>query len=204
PRVKTEGASGGTTTGNGGMPDAIPLVTKGRAEAEGSNLDMNYFLGTRASDSVLVADFEEGPGGPGPLGQNHPVIGATPVTSNVWHHAAATYDGTTWRLYLGGNLETTLTLSGNPTPRFDSIQHAGLATAFDSTGVAAGFFNGVLDEARIWNFARTQAEIGATKDIEVSSTSGTIGRWAINEPSGTSVAASSGTGVTWTVTTGPV
>ena len=102
---------------------------------------MNYFLGIRASDGVLVADFEEGPGGPGPLGQNHPVAGATVVTSNVWHHAAATYDGSTWRLYLDGNLETTLVLTGNPTPRSDSIQHAGLASAFDSTGVAAGFFS---------------------------------------------------------------
>ena len=34
---------------------------------------------------------------------NHPIIGTTVVTSNVWHHAAATYDGTTWRLYLDGD-----------------------------------------------------------------------------------------------------
>ena len=34
--------------------------------------------------------------------------GTTAVTSNVWHHAAATWDGTTWRLYLDGVLDTTL------------------------------------------------------------------------------------------------
>ena len=38
-------------------------------------------------------------------GGNHPVSGTTVVTSNVWHHAAATYDGTTWRLYLDGVLD---------------------------------------------------------------------------------------------------
>src|SRR6266508_5301510 len=38
------GAGVGTSTGSGGIT-AIPLVTKGRAEAEGSNVDMNYFLG---------------------------------------------------------------------------------------------------------------------------------------------------------------
>src|SRR5262245_6395487 len=32
-----------TSTGNGGVT-AVPLLTKGRAEADGSNLDMNYFL----------------------------------------------------------------------------------------------------------------------------------------------------------------
>ena len=48
---------------------AIPLVTKGMAETEGGTVDMNYFLGIRSSDNVLVADFEdtatgaESPGG---------------------------------------------------------------------------------------------------------------------------------------------
>lgn len=31
--------------------------------------------------------------------------GTTSVTTNVWHHAAVTFDGTTLRLYLDGNLE---------------------------------------------------------------------------------------------------
>ncbi len=76
--------------GTGGVV-AIPLVAKGRGEADGNNLDMNYFLGIRESDGVLVADFEEGVAGSSP-GLNHPVIGSTVVSSDVWHHAAVTYD----------------------------------------------------------------------------------------------------------------
>src|SRR5919198_5968893 len=41
---KRTGAGLGTSTGTGGVT-GVPLVTKGRAEAEGSNLDMNYFFG---------------------------------------------------------------------------------------------------------------------------------------------------------------
>ena len=37
------------------------------------------------------------------------------------------------------------------------------------TGVATGFFNGVLDEARIWNVARTAAQIGAARNQELTS-----------------------------------
>ena len=46
---KRTGAGVGTNTGSGGIASAIPLVTKGRAEAEGSNVDMNYFLGIDAA-----------------------------------------------------------------------------------------------------------------------------------------------------------
>ena len=61
---KRTGAGVGTSTGNGGIANAIPLVTKGRAEAEGSNVDMNYFLGIDATSGKLVADFEEGAAAP--------------------------------------------------------------------------------------------------------------------------------------------
>ncbi len=55
----------------------MPLVTKGRAEAEGTNVDMNYFLGIDPATNKLAADFEEGLSAGGSPGLNHPVNGAT-------------------------------------------------------------------------------------------------------------------------------
>ena len=166
------------------------MLTKGRGQADGSNTDMNYFLGIDAASGRLVADFEEGTGGT-TLGLNHPITGTTVVTSNVWHHAAATYDGT-WRLYLDGVADGSLAVSRPP--RSDSIQHAALGSALTSTGAAAGFFAGVIDEARVWNVARSVAQIGATKDVELTTaTSGLLGRWSLNEASGTTAANSAGT-----------
>ena len=181
------------TTGTGGLTAAIPLVTKGRGEAEGSNVDMNYFLGIQGGK--LAADFEEGAGGPGPLGQNHPVVGNTTVTSNAWHHAAVTYDGRIWKLYLDGNLDQTLDLGATVPPRSDSIQHAALASALTSAGTAAGYFSGRLDEARGWNVVRSQADIQAAMNQEVPSGVGLLGRWGMNEGSGTIVVGSPGLGV---------
>ena len=190
---KREGPGVSLSTGSGGLPAAIPLVTKGRGEADGSNLDMNYFLGISGTSRVLVADFEDTA-----TGLNHPVQGVTAICDNVWYHAAATYDGTTWRLYLNGQLETTLVV-GAFTPRADSIQHAGLGTAMTSTGSAAGFFQGLLDEPRVWNVARSGAAIQAAMTGPLASAPGLIGRWSLDEGSGSTAADSSGGGTTGTV-----
>ena len=50
-----------------------------------------------------------------------------------------------------------------------SIQHAAIGSALTSTGAAAGFFQGSVDEVRIWNVARSTAQIQATEDLEVAS-----------------------------------
>ena len=57
--IKRTGAGVGTSTGAGGVTLAIPLITKGRAEAETEAADVNYFFGLDATTGKLVADFEE-------------------------------------------------------------------------------------------------------------------------------------------------
>ena len=105
---------GGRTTGGGGFENAttgllIPLISKGRAQSDGSNIDTNYILGINDQTGVLIADFEDLATGLA----NHPVSGITPIpiSTTAWHHTAVTYDGTTWNLYLDGALEKTLVLA---------------------------------------------------------------------------------------------
>ena len=160
-------AAGGVTqnTGSGGVT-AYPLITKGRAEAETAAADVNYFFGIDATGH-LAADFEEAQvaaGGTTP-GLNHPITGSgtVPASDTGWHHAAATYDGTTWRLYLDGNLDGTLAVS-----RAANVATAVVTAIGSSWGTAGnnplGFFSGTIDEARIWNIARSQAQIQASKN----------------------------------------
>jgi hypothetical protein len=194
---RRDGTGATANTGTGGMY-ALPLLTKGRGEAENSTVDMNWFLGIRGSDNVLAADLEEGAAGTTP-GLNHPVFGVTPIVTGQWYHGAVTYDGATWRLYLNGALESTSSV-GMP-PRFDSIQHAAIGSALNSTGVAEGFFDGVIDEARVWNYSRSEAEIVADLNQPIPEVrAGLVARWGLNEGAGTSVSSSSRTALPGTVT----
>ncbi len=203
---KREGNGTQTTTGSGGITDAIPLVTKGRGEGDGGNVDMNYFLGISDGTDVLAADFEEGATGASP-GLNHPIRGTTVIQNNQWYHAAVTYGGGCWKVYLGGNLET---MSGtecpNQPPRSDSIQQFGIATAITSVNGAgpAGYFDGKIDEARVWNRALSQAEIQANMNVELRSGTGLIGRWGLNEGAGTIAGDSTTPAENGTLTNGPI
>ncbi len=187
-----------TSTGTGGLTTAIPLVSKGKSENDGSTVDMNYFLGIDNSTGKIGADFEEGAGGTNP-GLNHPVLGTTVIALNTWYHAAVTYDGTTWNLYLNGSLETTLFI-GKPLQNL-SIQHAAIATAINSTGVNQGYFDGIIDEVRLWNKALTVDEIRSNINKKIMSpTSNLQARWGLDEGTGTTITDISGNNISGTLT----
>ncbi len=202
--IKIEGTGVTTVTSGGadgliGTESVIPIVAKGRGEGESpANINMNYILGIKA-DNVLVADFEES------AGPNHKAIGTNAIPANVWTHVAATYGAGTWNLYINGVLDKTETEAG-AVPVGTSIQHASVGTAMNSTGVAAGFFNGKIDEVRIWNLVRTQAEIQAAQNAELTAGTGLIGRWGFNEGCGLTAGNSIAGSVSGTLSssTGPV
>ena len=56
-----------------------------------------------------------------------------------------------------------------------------------TSGQTAGRFNGVIDEVRIWNYARSSAQIQSGRIREIPAASGLLGRFGLNEGTGTSV-----------------
>ncbi len=195
---KRTGTGVAGSSGGGGIL-AIPLLTKGRGESDGNNLDCNFFLGIDTARGVLAADFESFEYF---ATNNHPVYGNTVITNNGWYHAAATFNGTNWSLYLNGVLETNA--PAPYTPRWDNLQHAALATSLDSGGNPAGYFAGVLDEARIWNYARSGAQIAAGKNQEITSGTGLLARWGMNQAGGALLANSVAGGVDGTLVNSPL
>ncbi len=200
---RRDGPGVAISTGSNGTT-ASPIVAKGRNESDGSAVDMNYFLGIDATGH-LAADFEDMASG-----SNHPVAGATVIDqgTGTWHHGAATYDGGTWRLYLDGVLDATE--AENAAPRSDSTQHASIGSALNSTGVASGFFEGAIDEVRIWNRVLSLSEIQAGINQPIVNAPNLVARWGLNETGTTTTVLDSTTdpvngtvsGAGWTRTAG--
>ncbi len=175
--VRRDGPGETAGTGVGGL-SLVPIAGKGRGEKDGSNLDCNYAFGFWGD--VLGADFEDMASG-----ANHPVQGQTKVSWGVWHHVAASFDGSTWRLFLDGKLDASKATSA--TPRYDSIQHFGIGTALNSAGTAAGHLHGAVDEVRVWDHARSETEIAGAMFETVSQGNGLVSRWALDAADQTAV-----------------
>jgi hypothetical protein len=76
-----------------------------------------------------------------------------PLAANTWYHLSATYDGETLKAYKNGNLITSNTApSGSPSTNSNPFTIAKNA-ALDQ------FFQGIVDDVRVYNRVLTQAQI---------------------------------------------
>ena len=85
----------------------------------------------------------------GTLGDRKRIINLN--ITRAWHHIATTFDGTNYRLFLDGEeIDNTTAFQGLTPPNTERVTLIGSPTA-----------HGKIDEVRMWNVARTQAQIQA-------------------------------------------
>ena len=103
------------------------------------------------------------------------------VQTDEWSHLAATYDGSYIKTYRNGLPIEEKQASGN-------IDHASADVwigKFEFNSNPAGFFDGKIDEVRIWDVARTQTEIqGYMNQSLTGDEPGLIGYWRFDEGTG--------------------
>ena len=95
----------------------------------------------------------------GNFGWNELNTGANTLVLNQWQHVAGTYDGSMMRVYVDGvlidSLATTTSI-GNTTEHL----------TIGDNSFSGRNFDGTIDEVRIWNIQRTQAELQAAMNSE--------------------------------------
>jgi hypothetical protein len=131
------------TTSNGGWRD---VIYKGND---------NYFLEALSTQK----------GAPAAGGTFGITYGTAGLARNTWTHLAATYDKTTLRMFVNGvqvsSIASTATLASSSNP----LQIGG-----DS--LFGQYFQGLIDEVRVYNRALSQAEIQSDMNTPVTSTAG--------------------------------
>ncbi|MBL8999632.1 MAG: right-handed parallel beta-helix repeat-containing protein [Phycisphaerae bacterium] len=101
-----------------------------------------------------------------------------------WHHIALVFDEGVGRLYLDGSLWSTYSMSQRPSQVVRTMNHIGR-----SPWCSCDNLDGQIDEFRIWNTARTQADLQASMHTTLSGVEpGLILYFAFEEGSGTATA----------------
>jgi hypothetical protein len=102
------------------------------------------------------------------------LYGNTGDITGAWHHIAVTFDGTNRAMYLDGTLISTDAPSGT---------HAVVTSSNLTIGVtnATEFFDGMIDELRVWNVARTANQIADNMNCSLSSGTGLVASYDFNQ-----------------------
>lgn len=130
------------------------------------------------------------------LGAGWQTCGAgTTLSTNTWYHIAATYDGANMIIYINGVEQNAIAQTGN-------IDVS--ASTFKIGNWASGnFWAGQLDEVRVWNTARTAAEIRENMHLTLGGCeTGLVSYYQFNEGSGTALGDNASSGNNGTIAGG--
>jgi hypothetical protein len=133
--AKIGGDGSGWTTGNNIENVSSMAIFKGK---------MYVGLGNTANaDSMIWA-----------YGNNGYLESAATFQNTNWHHIAATYDGSTMKIYIDGSENSSVSASGITIPTISIPLLVGTTYGEYKSGRGQGFFAGSIDELRISNTAR--------------------------------------------------
>ncbi|MEW4925482.1 LamG-like jellyroll fold domain-containing protein [Algibacter sp. 2305UL17-15] len=106
-----------------------------------------------------------------------PLINITsshPISNNKWHHVAATYDGTIAKIYVDGVEVGTGNPMGAPVDGPENFMIGGMYDSDTPSGSATKYFNGFIDEVRLWNIALSTSQLREMMNQELQNNLGAV------------------------------
>lgn len=101
---------------------------------------------------------------------NTSIVAAHAIDTNRWYHIAVTFDGTNYKLYIDGILDKT-TSGTNPTS--NSVDFI-IGAMSQNTYTPYNYYNGWIDELRIWNTELTENQIRQMMNQEIINDGNTV------------------------------
>ena len=169
-----------------------------------SDTESNYLLSLRKKSGHYYPQMLFGSGS-----EWFTATSGKPIKLNKWSHITGTYDGSILRIYQNGEFQTEVDCSSNPVPyRSNADVFIGAYSIEDSPWLNDFLFDGIIDEVRISNIARSPEEIrrSALMGLNISGGQvqlpgnalllepGMIGLWKFDEGNGNMVYDRSGNG----------
>ena len=84
------------------------------------------------------------------------------IVANTWQHVAMVYNDTTLKLYIDGTEVASMAI-----PVAYSLQNTVQPYRIGASGYGGEFFNGNIDDVRIWNVVKTPDQLAASKNCEL-------------------------------------
>ncbi len=133
----------------------------------------NYFLvGIQGTDKVRLGFVDTSP-------VEYDCDSLSDIPNNQWVHIAGVYDGTNLIIYINGVLDISTNIGSHTILTGTSPLYLGESSSY--------YFNGKMDEVRIWNTARTQSQIQSSMMKDVTGTGGLVAYYKFDHTSGTTL-----------------
>lgn len=100
------------------------------------------------------------------------ITSAYPINTDRWYHIAVTFDGSSYKLYIDGIVVQNAVSGTNPTANNNA--NCLLGAMDQSSGIPFNYFNGWMDELRIWKIELAVDQIRQMMNQEILNNAGNV------------------------------
>jgi hypothetical protein len=97
-----------------------------------------------------------------------------PITNNKWYHIAATYNGAIAKLYIDGLEVATGSTATSPSNGTEKFMVGASYDSDDPCSSATKYFNGFIDEVRLWDIALSPTQLHEMMNQEIQNVGGNV------------------------------